>query len=92
MTAWSSIESAVEAMRRGARDYIEKPWDNERLLATIRSQLELGRAVRKAKLLEAENELLRSDSRRAGDDRGVEGDAARASAHRESGSVRRRTC
>jgi len=62
MTAWSSIESAVEAMRRGARDYIEKPWDNERLLATIRSQLELGRAVRKAKLLEAENELLRSDA------------------------------
>lgn len=59
MTAWSSIESAVEAMRRGARDYIEKPWDNERLLATLRSQVELGRAVRKAKLLEAENELLR---------------------------------
>ena len=62
MTAWSSIEGAVEAMRRGARDYIEKPWDNERLLATIRSQLELGRAMRKAKLLEAENELLRTDA------------------------------
>ncbi len=62
MTAWSSIEGAVEAMRRGARDYIEKPWDNERLLATIRSQLELGRAMRKAKLLEAENEMLRTDA------------------------------
>ena len=60
MTAWSSVESAVEAMRRGARDYIEKPWDNERLLATVRSQLELGRAVRRATLLEAENELLRT--------------------------------
>jgi len=62
MTAWSSIESAVEAMRRGARDYVEKPWDNERLLATLRSQLELGRAVRRARLLEAENELLRTDA------------------------------
>ena len=62
MTAWGSIESAVEAMRRGARDYVEKPWDNERLLATVRSQLELGRAVRRARLLEAENELLRTDA------------------------------
>ena len=62
MTAWSSIDSAVEAMRRGARDYVEKPWDNDRLLATVRSQLELGRAVRHAWRLEAENELLRTDA------------------------------
>ena len=34
--AWSSVAGAVEAMRRGARDYIEKPWDDERLLATVR--------------------------------------------------------
>jgi DNA-binding NtrC family response regulator len=60
MTAWSSIPTAVEAIRRGARDYIEKPWDNERLLAVIRSQLELGRAVRKAQVLEAEIEILRT--------------------------------
>lgn len=60
MTAWSSIPTAVEAIRRGARDYIEKPWDNERLLATIRSQLELGRAVRKAQALQAEIEILRT--------------------------------
>lgn len=59
MTAWSSISTAVEAMRRGARDYIEKPWDNERLLATVRTQLELGRAVRKAQTLQAEVDLLR---------------------------------
>ncbi len=59
MTAWGSIESAVEAIRRGARDYIEKPWDNDRLLATIHSQLELVRAVRKVQFLEAENEMLR---------------------------------
>ena len=60
MTAWSSIPTAVEAIRRGARDYVEKPWDNERLLATIRSQLELGRAVRKAQFLEAQVELLQT--------------------------------
>ena len=59
MTAWGSIESAVEAMRRGARDYIEKPWDNDRLLATIASQLVLVKAVRRAQFLEAENEMLR---------------------------------
>src|SRR2546422_1975818 len=40
MTAWASIDGAVEAMRRGARDFIEKPWDNRRLLATLRTQVE----------------------------------------------------
>src|SRR4051794_6587938 len=45
MTAWGSIESAVEAMRRGARDYVQKPWDNARLLASLRTQVELGRAL-----------------------------------------------
>ncbi len=59
MTAWGSIGSAVEAMRRGARDYVEKPWDNDRLLATINSQLVLVQAVRRAQFLEAENEMLR---------------------------------
>ena len=60
MTAWGSIESAVEAIRRGARDYIEKPWDNDRLVAAVRTQLDLVRAVRKAQILEAENEMLRT--------------------------------
>jgi DNA-binding NtrC family response regulator len=61
MTAWGSVTSAVEAMRRGARDYIEKPWDNARLLATIRTQVELGRALRRAARLESENTLLRKE-------------------------------
>jgi DNA-binding NtrC family response regulator len=52
MTAWSSIEGAVEAMRRGARDYVEKPWNNPRLVATLRAQVELGRALRKSERLE----------------------------------------
>jgi len=61
MTAWASVELAVEAMRRGARDFVEKPWDNNRLLSILRTQTELGRALRKGERLEAENELLRSD-------------------------------
>ena len=61
MTAWGSVEGAVEAMRRGARDYIEKPWDNERLLATIRTQVELGRALRRSQLLEGENLRLKGE-------------------------------
>jgi DNA-binding NtrC family response regulator len=59
MTAWGSVEGAVEAMRRGARDYIEKPWDNARLLATLRTQMELGQALRTSQRLETENRRLR---------------------------------
>ena len=61
MTAWGSIDKAVEAMRRGARDFIEKPWENTRLLATLRSQVELGRALRRSQRLEGENRALRPD-------------------------------
>jgi DNA-binding NtrC family response regulator len=61
MTAWGSIEGAVEAMRRGARDYIEKPWNNARLLNTLRTQVELGRAIRAGQRLETENRSLRKD-------------------------------
>jgi DNA-binding NtrC family response regulator len=61
MTAWGSVEVAVEAMRRGARDFIQKPWDNARLLAIIRTQVELSQALRKGQRLEAENSLLRGD-------------------------------
>ncbi len=59
MTAWSSVDGAVEAMRRGARDYVEKPWNNERLVKTLRTQIELGRALRRGQLLEDENRHLR---------------------------------
>ncbi len=61
MTAWGSIELAVEAMRRGARDFIQKPWDNPRLLSILRTQIELGQALRKGQRLEAENRLLKGD-------------------------------
>ena len=62
MTAWGSVDGAVEAMRHGAWDYIEKPWNNARLMATVRTQLELGRAVRRAQHLESENRLLRPEA------------------------------
>ena len=60
MTAWSSIEGAVEAIRLGAWDYIEKPWNNIRLLAVLRTQLDLSRALRTVRRLESENRLLRT--------------------------------
>jgi DNA-binding NtrC family response regulator len=61
MTAWASVDVAVDAMRRGARDFVEKPWDNARLLAILRNQVDLRQALRRGKRLEAENELLRAD-------------------------------
>lgn len=59
MTAWATVGLAVEAMRAGARDFVEKPWDNTRLLSIVRNQLELGQALRRGRQLEAENALLR---------------------------------
>jgi DNA-binding NtrC family response regulator len=59
MTAWGSVDGAVEAMRRGARDYVEKPWDNERLLKTLKTQVELSKALRRGQHLEDENRRLR---------------------------------
>jgi DNA-binding NtrC family response regulator len=63
MTAWGSLELAVEAMRRGAKDFVQKPWENARLLAILRTQIELARALRRSQRLEAENRLLRADGR-----------------------------
>ena len=53
MTAWGSVDLAVEAMRRGARDFIQKPWDNARLLTVLRTQVELAQALRRGERLEA---------------------------------------
>jgi DNA-binding NtrC family response regulator len=58
MTAWATIDLAVDAMKRGARDFVPKPWDNERLLTIVRTQIELGSALRKGRKLEAANKLL----------------------------------
>lgn len=61
MTAWGSVDLAVEAMRRGARDFVQKPWDNARLLSTVRTQVELGKSLRRTEKLEVENEILRGE-------------------------------
>jgi DNA-binding NtrC family response regulator len=60
MTAWGSVEGAVDAMRAGARDYVTKPWDNTRLVTTLRSHVELADALRKTRRLSAENERLQT--------------------------------
>jgi DNA-binding NtrC family response regulator len=61
MTAWASVDVAVEAMRRGARDFVQKPWDNARLLAIVHTQVELAQALRRGRRLEAENRILRGE-------------------------------
>jgi DNA-binding NtrC family response regulator len=61
MTAWGNIDLAVESMKRGARDFLQKPWENERLLAMVRVHAELRQALRRARHLELENRLLRGD-------------------------------
>ncbi len=63
MTAWGNVELAVEAMRRGARDFIQKPWENERLLSILRTQVELHRALQESERLTAENRLLSVEGR-----------------------------
>lgn len=63
MTAWSSIELAVEVMRHGARDFVQKPWKNERLLTVLQTQVELGRALRESRKLSQEIDYLKNQSR-----------------------------
>ncbi|MGE4070436.1 MAG: sigma-54-dependent transcriptional regulator [Lysobacterales bacterium] len=59
MTAWGTIDIAVEAMRRGANDFVEKPWDNARLMSILRNQAALGATRKRAQKLEREVEILR---------------------------------
>jgi DNA-binding NtrC family response regulator len=61
MTAWGNIDLAVESIKRGARDFIQKPWENERLISLVRVHAELHQALRRARQLELENSLLRAE-------------------------------
>ena len=90
MTAWSSVAGAVEAMRRGARDYIEKPWDDEKLLAAVRTQIELRRAVRRSQRLQEANTRLQRGGTPPfiGDTSGHSRDPADARTHRAVGCGR----
>src|SRR5262249_624425 len=67
MTAWGSVELAVEAMRRGVRDFILKPWDNHRLISILRTQVEAGRMLRKIQNLKAESKKMSEQIRQATD-------------------------
>jgi len=51
MTAWGSIDLAVEVMRRGVRDFVQKPWDNNKLMEILRHQIEQGKLLRRARRL-----------------------------------------
>ena len=62
MTAWATVDLAVDAIRRGARDFVQKPWENTRLVTILRTQITLGRALRHTQRLEAENCILRADN------------------------------
>jgi len=57
MTAWGSVDLAVETMRRGVRDFVQKPWDNSSLLRTLRTQIEQGRAKRNLQRRNAQSRL-----------------------------------
>lgn len=61
MTAWGTVGLAVEAMRGGARDFVQKPWENERMLTIVKTQIDLSNAIRRGMRLEAENRLLRAE-------------------------------
>jgi len=65
MTGWGSVDLAVEAMRRGVRDFVQKPWDNAHLLGTLRREIETGRARRQQERAERRelSEALRIQQR-----------------------------
>jgi phosphoserine phosphatase RsbU/P len=54
MTAWGSIDLAVEAMNIGASNFVQKPWENMRLIELVRGQIELGRSRRRTESLRTE--------------------------------------
>jgi len=65
MSAWGTIDLAVEAVRRGARDFLQKPWDDERLVTTVKNHADLCQALRRGQRLEASNKLLTNQGRPA---------------------------
>ena len=63
MTAWATVDLAVESMRLGVRDFVQKPWENSRLLKKLRTQIEAGRARRLQQRREAETRLELDEAR-----------------------------
>lgn len=61
ITAYADVKTAVEAVKTGATDFVEKPWRNEKLLATILSALKLSRSQQQVEKLEQKQQLLSND-------------------------------
>ena len=59
LTAWTHLESAVHLVKAGAADYLSKPWDNDKLLATVENLLELAEATRERDRLQGERRRRR---------------------------------
>jgi DNA-binding NtrC family response regulator len=72
MTAWTSVESAVALIKEGASDYFAKPWDDAKLLRTVRSLLELRRLHEENVRLRARTRRDREDLRESHDLQGIE--------------------
>lgn len=63
MTAWASVDLVVDAMRHGARDFVEKPWSNQRLISVLNTQIELGKTIRERDRLREHNQVLQASGR-----------------------------
>jgi len=62
MTGWGTIDIAVEALKAGARDFIQKPWNDDQLLSAIKTQLRMASVEKKAQRLSQQNRLLNDQS------------------------------
>lgn len=67
MSGWGTIELAVSTMKHGANDFIQKPWENDRLLAIIKTQIQLAELRKQSSKLSRRNELLLEESNPAHD-------------------------
>jgi DNA-binding NtrC family response regulator len=71
LTAWTHLETAIELVKAGAADYLAKPWDDNKLLASVENLLELGESTREVTRLRGERRANRSALKRRFDLRGI---------------------
>ena len=62
MTGWGTIEVAVSTMQKGANDFIQKPWDNDRLLAILNNQIKLNTSQKQSQKLDQHNQILQKSA------------------------------
>ena len=71
LTAWTHLETAIELVKAGAADYLAKPWDDNKLLASVENLLELGESTREVSKLRGERRANRNALQRRFDLRGI---------------------